>query len=174
MENTNITLFIQLRDGQPFEHPIFYRNFIEAFPDIDPDNLPADRFAKFVRVNPPKLGMYEVLESDTPSYELVDGVVKDVWKVRPMTTEEKLVVQQKFKDVWATHPQAENWATWTFNEDTCKYDPPIPRPPKVEGKSVFWCGADNNWKEAPQRPEDGKPYMFDFFAWKWVEVTSVK
>ena len=28
-------LFIQIRDGQPFEHPIIEDNFREAFPDID-------------------------------------------------------------------------------------------------------------------------------------------
>ena len=60
MEHTDLLLFIQLRDGQPFEHPIFYENFRQAFPAIDPENLPTDRFAKFIRVAPPELGIYEV------------------------------------------------------------------------------------------------------------------
>ena len=39
-------LFIQIRNGQPFEHPIFGDNFRQAFPDVDVDNLPPE-FARF-------------------------------------------------------------------------------------------------------------------------------
>jgi hypothetical protein len=46
--------------------------------------------------------------------------------------------------------------------------PPIPRPDPVEGVIVFWCGADNAWKEAPACPEG--EYKFDFIAWAWVAV----
>jgi hypothetical protein len=79
-------LFIQIRDGQPYEHPIFESNFREAFPHIDPDNLPLE-FANFERIEQPMTGQYEVNEGVT--YEWVNGVVKDVWHVRPMTDEEK-------------------------------------------------------------------------------------
>jgi len=166
MEHTDLLLFIQLRDGQPFEHPIFYENFRQAFPDIDPDNLPTDQFAKFVRVVQPAIGIYEIYVGVT--YQWVDGVVKDVHEVRPMTDEEKVAKQQKVKDDWAARPQAENWAAWTFDESICNYVPPTPRPDPVEGKIVFWCGADNDWKETPPRPDDGQRYKFDFFAWEWV------
>jgi hypothetical protein len=50
--------------------------------------------------------------------------------------------------------------------------PPIPRPEPVEGKLVFWCGADANWKDAPARPVDENQYTFDFFAWQWVPVVN--
>ena len=167
MEHTDLLLFIQLRDGQPFEHPIFYENFRQAFPTIDPENLPADQFAKFIRVAPPELGIYEVYVGVT--YQWVGDVVKDVHEVRPMTDEEKAEKQQKFKDFWVSRPQAENWAAWTFDEATCAYVPPIPRPDNPENKDIRWCGADNNWKEVPPRPTDGKAYKFDFLAWEWVE-----
>jgi hypothetical protein len=39
---------------------------------------------------------------------------------------------------------------------------------EVEGVLVFWCGAENNWKEAPARPEGN--YKFDFFEWQWVLI----
>ena len=39
-------LFIRIKDGEPFEHPIFGDNFRAAFPDIDSDNLPPD-FVRF-------------------------------------------------------------------------------------------------------------------------------
>jgi hypothetical protein len=85
-EYTEHELFIQIRDGQPHEHPIFGDNFRAAFPDVDPENLPADRFARFIRVQAPIVGTFEVAEV---SYGWVDGVVKDIWTIRPMTEEEE-------------------------------------------------------------------------------------
>lgn len=86
MEHTDLELYIQIRDGQPHEHPIFADNFRQAFPDIDTENLP-DTFAKFIRVDQPAIGTYEVYEGVT--YQWVDGVVKDVHRVRPMTAKER-------------------------------------------------------------------------------------
>lgn len=86
MEHTDLELYIQIRDGQPHEHPIFADNFREAFPDVDTENLP-DTFAKFIRVDQPVPDTYEVYEG--VSYQWVDGVVKDVHSVRPMTDEER-------------------------------------------------------------------------------------
>jgi len=86
MEHTDLELYIQIRDGQPFEHPIFADNFRQAFPDVDTENLP-DTFAKFIRVEAPVPDTYEVYEGVT--YQWVDGVVKDVHSVRAMTDEER-------------------------------------------------------------------------------------
>ena len=82
----DLELYIQIRDGQPHEHPIFADNFKMAFPYVDTQNLP-DTFAKFIRVAAPTPGIYEVYEGVT--YQWVDGVVKDVHSVRPMTDEER-------------------------------------------------------------------------------------
>lgn len=105
----DVELFIQLRDGQPHEHPIFGDNFRTAFPDVDPENLPADQFARFVRVQAPVPGTYEVAEV---SYGWVDGVVKDIWTIRPMTDEERAakhdeIVAQAYavRDNYVTHCQ---------------------------------------------------------------------
>jgi hypothetical protein len=87
MEHTDLELYIQIRDGQPHEHPIFADNFRAAFPDVDTENLP-DTFAKFIRVDAPVPDTYEVYEGVT--YQWVDGVVKDVHSVRPMTDEERV------------------------------------------------------------------------------------
>lgn len=87
MEHTDFELYIQIQNGEPFEHPIFADNFKHAFPDVDANNLPADRFARFIRVSPPKIGVYEVCEG--PTYQWVDGIVKDTYVVRPMTDEER-------------------------------------------------------------------------------------
>lgn len=156
-------LFIQVKDGQPVNHPAFEENLIQAFGQVPND------WQQFNRVPCPEVGAYEVLDSEEPTYQKVDGVWQDVWALRPMTDAEKAVKQQAIKDAWAARPQATNWAAWVFNELTAQYEPPIPRPAPVAGKIVFWCGADNNWKEAPAYPTDGKRYMFDFFAWVWFE-----
>tara|TARA_R110000868_G_scaffold91306_1_gene253312 strand:- start:2528 stop:3025 length:498 start_codon:yes stop_codon:yes gene_type:complete len=86
MEHTDLELYIQIRDAQPYEHPIFADNFREAFSDVDTENLP-DTFAKFIRVDAPVPDTYEVYEGVT--YQWVDGVVKDVHSIRTMTDEER-------------------------------------------------------------------------------------
>jgi hypothetical protein len=87
VEHTDLELYIQIRDGQPYEHPIFADNFKLAFPDVDVNDLPADCFAKFIRVDAPVLDTYEVYEGVT--YQWADGVVKDIHSVRLMTDEER-------------------------------------------------------------------------------------
>lgn len=79
-------LFIQIRNGQPYEHPILGENFREAFPQIDVNNLPPE-FARFERVEAPTPAVFEVIVG--VNYEWVGGIVKDVWVSRPMTYEEK-------------------------------------------------------------------------------------
>ena len=80
-----MNLYIRIKDGKPFEHPIVEENFKQAFPDVDLNNLPP-QFARFVRVAPPVLGMYQ--KNQTVSYELVDGVYTDVFSCEQMTDEE--------------------------------------------------------------------------------------
>lgn len=159
-------LYIRVKDGKPFEHPIFGDNFRQAFPDVDTNNLPPE-FARFVRVAPPSIGVFEVYVECV--YELVDGVYTDVHKVRPMTNEEKAAVYQQVIDAWALLPNAFNFTAWVLDEATLRMVPPIPRPVE-EGKIFRWSGADNNWKEAPAKPEG--QYIFDFVQWTWVPVNG--
>jgi hypothetical protein len=84
-------LFIQIRDGQPHEHPIMGDNFREAYPDIDVNNLPPE-FARFERIPTPNINLFEVNEGVT--YEIADGVVRDVWHIRAMTAEERAPVEE--------------------------------------------------------------------------------
>jgi len=158
-------LYIRIVNGLPFKNPIFGDNFRQAFPDIDTNNLPSE-FAKFVRVEPPIVGLYKALEPVT--YEFIDGVWTDVFRERDMTTEEKTAVQQEVITGFNNREYATNWSAWTLDEATCVMVPPIPRPTPVEGVMMAWCGADNNWKAAPARPEG--EYKFDFFAWNWVAL----
>lgn len=107
-------LYIRIVDGQPFEHPILGDNFRQAFPDLDINNLPP-QFAKFERVPEPNKGAYEV--ADGPVYQWVNGIVKDVWAVRPMTPEEKTETITLAKKSW--HPE-----NFVFNEEQCRWEPP--------------------------------------------------
>lgn len=162
-------LFIRVVNGQPFEHPILGDNFRAAFPDVDVNNLPPE-FARFERVVAPKLRPYETVHPDDPTYELVDGVYKDVWHKRDMTPEEIAAKQQETKDEWAVRPNAENFTAWVFDKVHCCFRAPTPCP--NDGKNYFWQGTTSSWVETPQYPDDGKRYTLDFASAAWVEVTQ--
>ena len=87
-------LFIRIKDGVPFEHPIMEENFRAAFPLIDPDNLPPE-FAYFKRDTPPPTSPlddpFEVYHADYVLNAVAAGgpVYEDKWRVREMTSEEK-------------------------------------------------------------------------------------
>lgn len=155
-----MNLYIETENGQIKNHPAFEDNLLQAF-----GSIPA-HWEPFTRVERPIPGVYQLLESNEAVYAKVEGVWTDVWSVRDMTAEEKTALQQSVRDAFAARDQAENWSAWTLDEATCVMVPPIPRPEPVEGKIVFWCGADANWKDTPVRPEGD--YKFDFIAWQWV------
>jgi hypothetical protein len=155
-----MNLYIETENGQFKNHPAFEDNLIQAFGSIP------TRWEPFTRVKRPTPSVYQILESDAPVYSKVNGVWTDVWSLREMTAEEKTAKQQAVITVFNEQEYASNWSAWTLDEATCTMVPPIPRPEPVEGKIVFWSGADANWKEAPARPEGD--YKFDFIAWAWV------
>jgi hypothetical protein len=154
-----MTLYIQIENGQPINHPAFEENLLQVFGAVP------EHWEVFVRVEKPIPALYEILESGVPSYQKVDNVWTDVWEIRDMTAEEVAVTQQDVKDSWASREYAENWSAWTFDEAICTFVPPISRP---ETGNYRWCGAENNWKEAPDYPQAGGPYKFDFYQWIWV------
>jgi len=159
-----MNLYIETKNGVIKNHPAFEDNLIAAFGSIPEDWEP------FTRVEHPVLGVYQVLESDIPVYAKVDGVWTDVWTVRDITAEEKTAKQQAVITAFNEREYASNWSAWTLDEATCEMVSPIPRPAPVEGVLVMWCGADNNWREAPTYPVDDNQYKFDFIAWVWVAL----
>ena len=52
---------------------------------------------------------------------------------------------------------AKGFDSWTFNEDTCRYDPPVPKPADTETSAFFWNEETRNWDEIsmvdPNQPE---------------------
>jgi len=128
-------LYILLQDGMPIHHPILEQNFLENLSHLEPH-----QYAEFIRRSQPELGVYEVYEG--VRYDWVDGKVEDIHMVRPMSDQEKLAKQQEAKDWW----QSINGSTqWIFNEETCRYVPPIAYP--TDGKYYKWEDEINNWKE---------------------------
>lgn len=164
-----MNLYIKVKDGLPINHPAFKDNLIQAFGEV-----PAG-WEPFIRVEQPITGPYQILESREATYQKIDGVWTDVWSVRDMTAEEKTATQEATRNMINSHEFAFNWSTWILNEATCIMEPPIPRPEEDSAKTdaniyTFWCGADNNWRDTPVRPEGD--YKFDFFAWEWVPVVN--
>jgi len=159
-----MNLYIETENGASKNHPAFEDNLIQAFGAIPPHWEP------FTRVECPVPGIYQVLESDVPTYAKVAGVWTDVWALRNMTQEEKTAKQQSVITAFNEREQSQNWSAWTLDESTCTMQPPIPRPAPVEGVLLKWCGIDNNWKNTPVKPVDNNQYKFDFFAWDWVAI----
>ena len=137
-------LFIQIdENGQAKEHPIMGDNFRQAFPHIDVTNLPSN-FAKFERVPSPTPSPYE--KNHRTSYQKrLDGVWTDTYTCDPMTQEEIVALQEQVK---ADFGQNNGPVSWTFNETTCMFEPPVPY------------------------PADGKQYRWDEPTTSWVEITS--
>ena len=162
-----MNLYIDTENGAAKNHPAFEGNLIQAF-----GSIPA-YWEPFTRVERPVLAVYEVFDNPELTYAKVDGVWADVWAVREMTTEEKTAKQQAVIAHFNYREYASNWYAWTLDEATCVMVPPIPRPEADQAKLdqgifTFWCGAENNWKDAPVCPEG--EYKFDFFAWQWVAI----
>ena len=150
-------------DGNTINHPAFEDNLLQAFGSIPSEWEP------FIRVERPIPTIYQVLDSEEPTYQKIDGVWTDVWSLRDMTNDEKAAKQQAVKDNWSTHLNASNFTAWTFDEATCAYVSPTPRPTDGE---YFWQGTTNSWVVRPPYPEDGKEYRLDFATATWVLVTT--
>jgi len=127
-------LYIETENGQPKNHPAFEDNLLQVFGEI-PEN-----WVSFERVQRPDISIYDTLESEQPEYQLIDGVYKDVWFIRPMTENEKLIKQQAVKDAWNNH-----FPSWIFNEDNCIFEPPIVKP--QDNKIYRWDEPTINWVE---------------------------
>lgn len=163
-----MNLYIKVENGQPIEHPAVEENLFQAFPDGIPSN-----WEPFNHIAPPALGEYEVFADPHVVYQKVDGVWTDVYQIIQMTAEEKTAKDKankqleidRYKEAWAKLPQRDNFSSWIFNEEIIAYEPPIPRPTDRE---VIWSGAINNWVDKPQKPNDGKIYVIDFYTLSWV------
>tara|TARA_R110000803_G_scaffold205450_1_gene272113 strand:- start:493 stop:897 length:405 start_codon:yes stop_codon:yes gene_type:complete len=130
-------LFIQIRDGAPFEHPIQEDNFKFAFPQIDMNNLP-EEFMDFERVDQ-KTELYEVF-TEMPYFIDADNVVRNGTK-RDMTADEKAAKIQELKDHW----EIIGFPSWVFDETTGDFSAPLPYPD--QDRKYRWNEDIVNWVE---------------------------
>tara|TARA_B100000780_G_scaffold9013_1_gene6435 strand:- start:655 stop:1080 length:426 start_codon:yes stop_codon:yes gene_type:complete len=141
-------MFIQIRNGTCFEHPILEDNMQQLFPDHDLQTAP-DGFAHFVAVAQPVLGPYQYIDNSRGfngsgcEYEATENGFTDVWYILEMTAAEKIEKQNLFKASWAIAP---NWSSWTFNETTCAYEPPTAMP--LDGE-YSWDESTTSWATLP-------------------------
>jgi len=130
-------LYIRVENGHPVNHPILKENLLQAFPGIDLSNN--TEYVQFERVMSPALGPYD--KSITHQYAFVNGVYRDVWTPEPMSAAERIQKQNQTKLDW----QEMNLPSWVFNEETCSFDPPVPRP---EGEFYVWNEENQSWENS--------------------------
>ena len=133
-------LYIQLNEkGKAFGAPYLESNLLHAYGEIPPN------FEPYVKVVPPHLDIYETFVTKGPICKKIDGVWKEVWPKRAMLPHEKVHRQNQEKQRLSEHPHYDNYTAWSWNSETCQYDPPIPRP--NNGKEHLWHGGANTWIE---------------------------
>jgi hypothetical protein len=145
-------LYIKVDEDNMFiDHPHFESNVRDLHPDHDLDAGPPSGWMEFERVEPPVIGPYQkftetiggnialAFPHNGLEYAIVDGKYKDVWHVEDMTKEEKTEKQNAIKAEWAEN----GFASWTFNEETCSFDPPTEKP---DG-NYRWDEETTSWVE---------------------------
>ena len=125
-----MSLYIQIENGQPINHPIMHANLTHAMPYIDTNNLPSN-FAIFHRTPPPHYGKFQILLDSI--YKLQDdGTVLETWEIRDMTPDEISDMHQQEKDRWVSIGRNKTWPSWKFNEELCMFTAPTPKPDEYQ------------------------------------------
>lgn len=188
----NDVLLIFIENDRPVGYPVFLSNLKEQkkYKNLNIKRLPKN-LAIFIKTpfkekldNP-----YQTFEKTT--YEWTrDGKVEERHHYRQLTACEKKERQEHQKKLFKKNC---GWKSWTFNEETCEYDPPIPLPPELitehpteEMWSYRWdennlCfskqpddGGIYEWNPKKyiwmKKPEDGNNYYWNNSKLKWVKV----
>lgn len=148
-------LFIKIDENNNFvNHPSVKENLQLAFPSLDwNSSTPPSGWLKFEKTPQPYHGPYKKIGDPMVTYQIVDGVAKDVWNLIDYTDDEKKAKQDRVKAKWAALPAEQRPASWTFNEDICDYEAPVAPPADAasetnhEGKIYKWDESSLSWKE---------------------------
>jgi len=87
--------YIKYIDQQFINHPVSYDNLIQVYSDFN-ENINNYNYIPFTRPDPPRIGDFEVLESEI--YSFVDGVASSYWNIRYMTQQEAEVKKAQLLD----------------------------------------------------------------------------
>jgi hypothetical protein len=130
-------LVIQIKNGEPFEHPILLENLQQVYSGITLQSLPND-YAELRRTQKPVLSAYQVYLGH--SYVWQNGYVTEQHNVRNMTAEEILAKQNSVKQLWADS----GYASWSFDQTTCEFIPPVAYP--TDGNDYLWDETLQSWQ----------------------------
>lgn len=152
-------LYIKVDENNVFiDHPHFESNVRQLYPNHNFESGCPEGWVEFERSAPPSLGAYEKFDETKGGnianafshngleYAFVDGKYKDVWHVLKMTDEEKQSKISNYKEEWAD--ENPGVTSWTFNEELCQYEPPVPYPdsPKDELRTLYiWDEPSLSW-----------------------------
>jgi|TARA_R110000737_G_scaffold29753_1_gene48253 hypothetical protein len=161
-------LFIQVRDGVPFEHPVMADNMLLLFPDHDLENAPLG-FSKFTRIQPPELSFYQKFD-DTKghdgcgcTYEITENGFHDVWHLIDMNSEEKEAKKMSCKPPFLN--------SLVFDEITCMWNTPVNYP--SDGLIYRWKDSDSSWVlVVGMPPDDGESYYFNITTESWTVMPT--
>ena len=95
-----MNLYIRIKDGQPFEHPILEENAHQAWPDVNFSLLP-DWLGRFRRIPQPTPDVMPVspYQRAVCSYTLAaDGFWEDTWGVEDLSAGEIQVIKRNARN----------------------------------------------------------------------------
>ena len=133
-----MVLYIKVVDGEVEGYPILESNLSEVVDNFKKN--PTSLYRVYKKTDMPNLTPYQVFVRT--ELDIFDDVVQERHIVRDMTSTEKEAKIQDCHDVWKS---GDNFASWTFNEDTCQYDPPVAKP--IDDKSYVWDNSTSSWTE---------------------------
>jgi hypothetical protein len=128
---------IELKDGLPHGHPYELTNFMQTYPEFNYDELPTDKYAKFVFKFPPRevpLKPWETIEYF--GYQIIDGVVSTRYEIVSDP-----ILEQELRAAAALEESP--YVGWVFDNDYLLWIPPIPRPD--DGNEYVWNNETVSW-----------------------------
>ena len=132
--------FIQIREGRTVGHPMTGDNLTSVYPHIDLDNLPSD-YMPFVRTEHPEIP--DPYTKAVSTYIRVGDEYTDSWSMVPMTDEEKAELIGDAKEDFRLREGPESWI---WDEENCKYEPPVPYPDDFDTVPYRWNEDITNWE----------------------------
>ena len=133
-----MVLYIKVVDGEVEGYPILESNLSEVVDNFKKN--PTSLYRVYKKTDMPNLTAYQVFVRT--ELDVFETFVQERHIFRDMTTLEKEDKIQNCHDVWKS---GDNFTSWTFNEDTCKYDPPVAKP--TDDKDYVWEDLTTSWVE---------------------------
>lgn len=127
-------LYIEVQNGQPINHPILESNLRMFFGD----QLLPEQYIEFIKTPMPEIGVYEIYVG--ASYQIENDHCVEIHHVRNMNDEEKLNKQNHVKTLFTNHI---GFSSWTFDENLCRFLPPVPMP--EDGNRYEWNEETLSW-----------------------------